>query len=224
MNLETSRPKPELSAAGVSQGAPASTERFIPSWRRFKWLTIFSVVLALVFVKPLLALLAYAPHDDLFSHILLIPFISAYLIWIKRKEFVPESEPNRRLALLPFLIGAAVLIGYQVARGRGWMSKDTDYLAVMTFAFLCFLFVGAFVFVEAKYLKSITFPLAFLLFCVPFPQIVRDGIEAFFQHGSADVAYWMLTLSGMPVLRDGTYFKMPAFALSAAAFTRASCC
>ena len=207
MNLETSRPDPDLSPAATT----AAGARFVPSWRRFKGLAIFTAVLVLLFVRPLLALLVFAPHEELFAHILLIPFISAYLIWIKRKQFVPESEPNRRLAWLPFVAGAAALIAYRIALSRGWTFENPDYLAVMMFAFLCFLLVGAFLFVGASYLKSITFPVAFLLFCIPFPQCVRDGLELLCQHGSAEVAYWMLTLSGMPVLRTGTDFKMPGF-------------
>jgi exosortase C (VPDSG-CTERM-specific) len=168
----------------------------------------------LVFIKPLWSLVTYVMDDDLFTHIVLIPFVSAWLIWGKRKEFVPESKPNRGLAWLPLVVGAAVLTGYRVASGRGWKAEELDYLAVMTFAFLCFLLVGAFLFVGRSYLKSVTFPVAFLFFAVPFPQSVRDGLEALSQHGSAEVAYWMLTVSGMPVLRDVTYFKMPGFALN----------
>jgi exosortase C (VPDSG-CTERM-specific) len=214
MNLETSRPNPDLSAAGTS--TPESSERFVPSWRRFKGLAIFSAVAALVFIKPLVALLAFARDQELFAHILLIPFISAYLIWSKRNQFVPESRPNRRLALLPFIAGAVVLVAYRIALSRGWTFTRADYLAVMTFAFLCLLLVGAFLFVEASYLKSITFPVAFLFFCIPFPNVVRDGIEAFLQHGSAEVAYGMLTICGMSVLRTETYFKMPGFDLNVA--------
>ena len=216
MNLETSRPNPDLAPAPDAQPSPAARAGFVPSWRRFKGLAIFATVLVLVFIRPLLALLAFVPHQELYSHILLIPFISGFLIWMKRDEFVPESQPNRLLALLSFAVGALVLIGYRVALGRHWTFEVPDYLAVMVLAFLCFLLGGAFVFVGIKYLKSITFPVAFLFFCIPFPQGVRDGIETFFQHGSAEVAYWMLTISGMPVFRSDTHFKMPGFALRVA--------
>jgi exosortase C (VPDSG-CTERM-specific) len=214
MNLETSRPNPDLSAEGAASRAPVSAEPFVPSWRRFKGLAIFSGLVILAFAKPLLMLLAFAPHQELFAHILLIPFVSGYLIWIQRKQFVPESKPNRGLALLPFIVGAVVLMAYRIALSRGVTFAKPDYLAVMMFAFLCFLTVGAFLFVGASYFKSISFPVAFLIFIIPFPVSVRDGLETFFQHGSAMVAYWMLSISGMPVLRDVTYFKMPAFQLN----------
>jgi exosortase C (VPDSG-CTERM-specific) len=214
MNLETSRPNPDVAPVSRdSQGAALSGERFVPSWKSLKAVAIFTAVLIVLFAQPLFALIKFAPQKELYSHILLIPFISAYLIWIKRDQVVPESRPNRRLALLPLAIGSAVLIGYRIALSRGWTFEKPDYLAVMTFAFLCFLLVGAFVFVGASYLRSITFPLAFLCFCVPFPQGVRDGIENFFQHGSAETAYWMLKLSGMPVFRESTHFKLPGFPL-----------
>ena len=216
MNLETDRPNADMAAAATSSRTPLTAERFVPSWRRFKGLAIFAAVLIVVFARPLFLLLTFAPHAELYAHILLIPFICGYLIWTKREEFVPESKPNRLLALLPLVAGAAVLIGYRIALGIGWTFEKPDYLAVMTFAFLCFLLVGAFLFVGASYLKSITFPVAFLFFMVPFPQAWRDGIEAFLQHGSADVAYLMLKLSGMPVYRTDTHFKMPGFSLMVA--------
>lgn len=189
---------------------------FVPSWRQFKALIIFAVVLSAVFWRPLLGLLEFAPHQELYSHILLIPFVSGYLMWIKRREPVPASQPNRALAVLPLLAGLAVLGLYQFGMRRGWTFEDADYLAVMTLAFLCFLLSGAFIFVPRNYLKSLTFPIAFLVFCVPFPIFLRDGIEDFFQWGSAHVAYAMFIVARMPVLKSGTHFLLPGFSMQIA--------
>jgi exosortase C (VPDSG-CTERM-specific) len=41
-------------------------------------------------------------------------------------------------------------------------------------------------------------------------------LESFLQHGSADVAYAMLNLSGLPVLRQGLEFHLPGIALEVA--------
>ena len=198
------------------QSPVAAADGFLPSWRQFKGLIVFAVVLSAVFCRPLLGLLEFAPHKELYSHILLIPFISGYLIWTKRREAVPVSRPHRALAGLPFLAGVAVLGLYRFGRGRGWAFEDADYLAVMTLAFLCFLLSGAFIFVQRNYLKSITFPIAFLIFCVPFPTFLQDGLETFFQRGSAHVAYAMLSTAGMPVLKTGTNLLLPAFSMDVA--------
>jgi exosortase C (VPDSG-CTERM-specific) len=215
MNLETTESS-TVPLGAAPPGAVLTGERFVPSWRRFKGLAIFTGLVVLAFAKPLFVVLTFAPHAELYSHILLIPFISGYLIWMKRGEVVLESEPNRRMALLPLAAGALLLAGYWMALRRGWTFAKPDYLAVTMLAFVLFLMVGGFLFIGAKYFKSIAFPAVFLFFCVPFPQFVRDGIETFFQRGSAETAYLMLRASGMSVLKTGTHFQMPAFSLDVA--------
>jgi len=211
MNLQTTNTSSTASAA--HSNAAAAENSFLPSWQRFRGYIIFAVVLAVVFCRPLWELLKFAPHKELYSHILLIPFISGYLAWMKRREPVPASRPNRAPAVVPFLAGASVLALYQYGLAHHWRIETADYLAAMTLAFLCFLLSGAFIFIQRNYLKSLTFPIAFLLFCVPFPTFLQDGIESFFQHGSAHVAYAMFSTSGMPVLKTGTYFLLPGFSL-----------
>jgi exosortase C (VPDSG-CTERM-specific) len=46
--------------------------------------------------------------------------------------------------------------------------------------------------------------------------VAREGIESFFQRGSADAADLLFKMSGMPVLRQGTGFHLPGFALEVA--------
>jgi len=215
MNLETSESGLAPSSATPKASAATGTQS-VASWRRFKGLAIFTALLAAVFAKPLLVLLKFAPHEELYSHILLIPFICAYLVWMKRGQMVPESAPNRRMALLPFAAGALLMAGYAIALRRGWTFAKPDYLAVMMLSFLLFLMAGGFLFLGAKHFKALAFPAAFLFFCVPFPQFVRGGIETFFQRGSAETAYLMLKASGMPVLQTGTHFQLPNFSLDVA--------
>ena len=208
MNLQTS----DLNPSSVDSSVRAAAQDgFLPSWQRLRGFLVFAVVLAAVFCRPLWELLKFAPHKELYSHILLIPFISGYLIWTKRRTTVPVSRPNRALAIVPFVIGGAVLALYRHELGKNGILATVDYLAAMTLAFLCFLLSGAFIFIQRNYLKSITFPIGFLIFCVPFPTFLQDGIETFFQHGSAHVAYVMLKVAGMPALKTGTYFLLPGF-------------
>lgn len=211
MNLQTSDSK---ASPAVEANARAAAENgFVPTWRGLRGFLVFAIVLAAVFCRPLWELLKFAPHKELYSHILLIPFISGYLIWMKRQTPVPASGPNRALAIVPIIAGVLVLGIYRRVLGKHSTMETADYLAAMTLAFLCFLLSGAFIFVPRNYLKSIAFPVGFLIFCVPFPTFVQDGIEAFFQHGSAHVAYAMFEVVGTPVLKTGTFFLLPDFAL-----------
>lgn len=50
---------------------------------RFVW---FAVLLTLLFSKALIALVMHISNSNLHSYILLVPFISAYLIYIRRDQ------------------------------------------------------------------------------------------------------------------------------------------
>jgi exosortase C (VPDSG-CTERM-specific) len=217
MNLETdhSNPKPAPAAATPRSTAPME-KNSVPSRNQFKGLILFTAVLAVVFGRSLFNLATFSFHSEFYSYILLIPAVSIYLVWIKRGELKPELRSNLSIALLLFATGAAALVGYWLALRHGWAQERPDRLAVTTLSFLLFLLGGGFLFLGSKYLRALTFPVAFLFFCIPFPMVVRSGIETFLQHGSAEIAYLMLTATGMPVFRTGTYFQLPSMQLEVA--------
>lgn len=186
------------------------------SWRDFKGMIFFTAALVILFSVPLYRLLKFAPHKELYSHILLIPFISGYLIWQKRRELITRPRPDRRWAWLPLACGAAVLAGYSVAVRRGWSPPMADYLAVMMASFLCLLLGGGFIFLGSNYLKRIAFPVGFLFFCIPFPESVRLELEILLQNGSAACAAVFFKLAGTPALVTGTKFQLPGFGLQVA--------
>jgi exosortase C (VPDSG-CTERM-specific) len=167
-------------------------------------------------VKPLYDLARYAWNSDLYSHILLVPVITLYLIRLKRGALALDSKPMRWLAIFPLIAGAGTLASYWRNRGAGQPLLPEDYLSLMTFAFLAFLVSGAFVFLGIRTLRQITFPIAFLVFTVPFPTLVVRSIEEFLQYRSADVAYALFNLWGTPVLRQGPLFALPGFSLQVA--------
>src|SRR3954462_1217483 len=130
MNLQTSNLNP---SAPVESNAPTTAEPgFVPSWQRFRGFLVFAAVLAAVFYRPLWELLKFAPHKELYSHILLIPFISGYLVWSKRQSPVPVSRPNRALAIVPLFVGVPILGLYRYCLLKRWAFETEDYLAVMT--------------------------------------------------------------------------------------------
>jgi exosortase C (VPDSG-CTERM-specific) len=145
-----------------------------------------------------------------------MPFVSLWLIWPRRHELTGYSAPLKWLALIFFLIGVGILAGYWLALRSGWKPLVEDYLSWMTLSFLSFFATGTCLCLGRDALPKIAFPAAMLVFMAPFPVVVRNWIESFFQHGSADAAHILFTLSGMPVFRDGTTFKLPGFSLEVA--------
>jgi exosortase C (VPDSG-CTERM-specific) len=80
----------------------------------------------------------------------------------------------------------------------------------MLFGAACALFLGR------PALRSLAFPLGFLVFMVPFPMVLRTGMETFLQHGSAAVAFGLFKLSGTPVFCEGLRFQLPGFMMEVA--------
>lgn len=182
---------------------------------RFRKFTITSAALVLIFIVPIWQLLVFAVRSDLFSYILLIPFISAYLVWLKKKTLPSGTEPAWLWAALLGLCGTAVMLTYWLTAPALWQA-EANYLAANIFA--CLLFFGSVscLFLGKQVVRAIMFPVGFLVFMVPFPVFLTDGIETFLQHGSATVAGWMFQLSGTPLFKDGLVFHLPGFNLKVA--------
>lgn len=204
---------PELSTppAAISERRKGWSALPSESRRRLKGFICFALILAVCFGRMLCHLVDFGWHSELYSYVLLIPFVSAYLVKLKWGELDFTSRPERRYAIIPLMAGVALVMVYWFAVSGGWLPVPENSFAILTLSLLFFLLADGCVFIGPKNLRKLTFPIALMFFSVPIPEGMRDWIEAFLQQGSADVAAAMLRLSGMPVLQDGTYFHLPGF-------------
>src|SRR2546423_3280871 len=92
-------PSPLGSTAEGLSGCGLPTTLF-PA-RDLRNLAVFCFILTASFTLPLYALASYALHSDLYSHILLVPFISLYLIWLKRPDLKLEPFGDRTIVFFP---------------------------------------------------------------------------------------------------------------------------
>jgi exosortase C (VPDSG-CTERM-specific) len=172
--------------------------------RQLQRLGVATVLLSLCFGWALLNLASFAWQSELFSYILLIPFISAYLVWTIRKtlnyEVIRPCWPGAALGLGA---GAAIMGGYWLARQGGWKPELQDALTLLTLALLCCFWGLCLALMGSKMLGQIFFPLAFLAFAVPLPISWMDHIDTFFQYASAGTAEAMFKVAREPVWRDG---------------------
>ena len=188
----------------------AGEGNFINLRQRSQWFLLYSAGLVICFGSPLLGLLRFSFHSELYSHALLVPAISGYLIWMDRQKLSRIFEPAPRLAAGLFLPGVALLAAYWLGRSSGWRpGNENDCLSLLTLAFLFFFARGFAWIYGGRVLRSIASPMAFLIFMVPLPLLLEDGLVNFLQLASAEVSYWFLTLSGMSVFREGTQFTLP---------------
>jgi exosortase C (VPDSG-CTERM-specific) len=183
---------------------------------QLKNLALLTGLLLICFAKPLYDLFRFAIRSDLFSHVLLIPIISAYLVSLKKDKLQP-SAPNSRLGAFGWASAAIlVLASYWAGSRWGIIGGKQDYLAWTTLSCVLFFIAICFWCLDRVTLRTLAFPLAFLIFAVPFPLAVVDVIEAVLQHASAFCANVMFNLSGMSILRDGLQFQLPGIHLEVA--------
>jgi len=172
----------------------------------------FLGVLVVCFVKPLISLAVYAMSTDLHSHTILVPFVTAYLVYMKRGEF-PES-----CGTSVWWGGVGVMVGVS-ALGllyKGDPYSENDALACSIFAWVSFLIAGAFLFLGKEWMGKILFPAAFLVFMIPLPDRVVEWLEISSQLATAGVSGFFFQVSNTPLYRDGTTFYMPGVIIEVA--------
>ncbi len=177
-----------------------------------RWLTGVAVVTA-AFGWPLAELFRFAAGSGLYSHILLMPPVCGYLVWLKRDSLAAGDPPARAWAVVPGA-AAAGLLGWRALAGAALVADDA--LALTTGAFVCAVWSVSLLLLGRAAVKALMFPLAMLVFLVPMPVAVRDGVELFLQHASAGAAELLFRLSGLTFLRLGLLFELPAMALEVA--------
>lgn len=177
---------------------------------------IFGILLLAVFSKSLFSLAVYAAGQELHSHILLIPFVSAYLMYIRRHALPRVYSFSVRWALVPLIAGAISLGAAWTPGVFGRPLSQNDYLTLMALSFVCFAAAGGFLFLGRKWMAAAAFPFAFLIFMVPMPDRVADFLETASKLASADAASMFFNISGTPVLRDGAFFHLPNITIQVA--------
>ena len=171
----------------------------------------YLVLLTLLFVQPLARLMVYAAQSDLHSHILLVPLISGYLLWIHRGR---RSAAYRSSIVGTVAMGAIGIAALAAGIGcRGNLSVN-DALALTALAFVSFVAAGGFLFLGSKWMAAAAFPITFLVFMIPLPDTARNWVEKASVLASAEVAAALLfDVAGTPLVRHGTVFQLPGIVL-----------
>jgi exosortase len=160
--------------------------------------------------RPLLGTFALALRRDEYTHILLIIPISVALIYSEWPSMKAENKPNYPIGLA--LLIAAVSFGLG---GKFATPSDTQLtwgmLALVTW------WLGAFVVAFGGWtFRALLFPLCFLFWLVPIPELTLNRIVALWQHGSALSASLLFSALGVPVTQNGVILSIPGLSLEVA--------
>lgn len=169
--------------------------------------SLLTIVAGWMVYMSLKDLFSSSVRSDYYSHIVLIPFISGYFLYLKRKEILLNSEYPYPSALILALAGVTL---YLYGRTLEIELNQNDYSSLMVFSIFLF-WIGAFIFFYGpRPFRIAIFPLLFLAFMIPIPSAIIDKIINFLQTGSAQMTSLLLGLTGIPVSREGFVFQLPA--------------
>ena len=166
---------------------------------------------AAFFFSPVVHLLRMSFHSELYSHIPLIPLISLFILFFRRKKILGDITWGWAGAVL-LALGSIALLNANRIGGI----DNNDYLSmVMSGAVLWF--IGSFVLAYGgKAFKEAMFPLLFLVFVIPIPEFILQPLLDLLLIGSAYSSELIFSLTGVPVYREGFLFALPGVTIQVA--------
>ncbi len=172
-----------------------------------------------IWLGPLASSFALALRDDRYTHILLILPLSAALIFLNRKDLDwngAETESSSGGFKVGSALVAVAVLGTIGVRGQVFPLSSDEQLAANMVAFVVWWLAAFIICFGARTFRGALFPLCFLFWIVPLPQVVLDQIVSLLQRGSAAAAHVLFLAAGFPVAQRGTLVHIPGLTLEVA--------
>jgi exosortase len=185
----------------ASQSAPMTLGAALRVHRVPLLLGAAAVVLAYHHVGALMVRDWYL--DDNSSHGFLVPVISGYLVWLRRKELAG-------LPVVPCWAGLGLVVAAMVLLVAGWLASELFTMRSSLVLLLC----GCVLFwLGREVFARLATPLLFLLFMVPIPAIVYEAVAFPLKLLVSRLSVDGLKAMGVMVLREGNIIMFPNISL-----------
>jgi exosortase len=160
---------------------------------------------------PLNNLVRNGRPSDYYTHIPLIPVISAYVLFRRRKKLFRGEPGSLLLGLAAIALGFGLFVFDRLHQpgfiGHAELSAS-----------------GAILFLSGSYLalfgkssfRRALFPFAFLVFVIPLPIAWMDHVVSALVVGSTGVTHLLFKAFGVPFVQEGSIFYLPSFGLEVA--------
>lgn len=173
----------------------------------------FTAATVMVFYTPLRDLMILSFHRSEYSHIILVPLVSGYFLYVKRETIFSNTRPSFVAGGLVVIFSAIV---YLIGTNQGQRLNQNDYLSLMTFSALIFWGGGFILSYGLRAFHAALFPLLYLVFMIPIPSAVLERLIHFLQAGSVEVVELLFRLTGVPAVREGYVFHLPSVSIEVA--------
>jgi exosortase len=180
----------------LSKPLPFSAQR-----RNLLALLLFFATVAW-FWQPLVTLFSLTQQQEHYSHIVLIPCLSLFVLFLDRKAIHASREWSPWLGSLVIGMGA---VGYWQADTASFAAEQLS-MTILVLVVMCWgIFVSGF---GITLWRKVSFGLLVLLFLVPLPPFLLDAIIGFLQRSSAEATEVLFSVLGIPVFRQGFVFSL----------------
>jgi len=169
------------------------------------WLVFLLSVglLAAIYYSGLLKMVSIWETQEEYSHGYLIPFISLFFVWQKKDQ----------LQKLPFAgswAGVAILL---FGVGLFFLGELSALYIIVQYSFLVSLCGLLWAWLGWKGMKVIWVPLVFLIFMIPLPNFLYQGLSAQLQLISSEIGVWVIRLFGISVFLEGNVIDLGSYKL-----------
>ena len=142
----------------------------------------------------------YSLEESYFSHGYLIPFVSAYLIYIMKNELSQIARSSSAIGL--GIIIAALLIHILGVLG------DINFIS--GFSMVLYITGCSLYLLGGQFTKKISFPLFFLIFMCPVPDGIIDTVALPLKAMATTLSLHMIDILNIPFVREGFVIHLPS--------------
>jgi exosortase D (VPLPA-CTERM-specific) len=179
----------------------------LPSpFRVYTLLVVVAVAAIVPFARVLGGLYNIWNLKPEYSHGIIIPVLSAFLIWRQRQQL-------RQLLFTGSWLGIPL-----IAAGLGLRSigELTTMQTLEHFAFLLVLYGIVLTLVGPIVFRRLWMPLLILIFAVPLPSILNNALSLQLQLLSSQLGVWVIRTAGISVLLEGNVIDLGSYQLEVA--------
>jgi exosortase len=170
------------------------------------WFGLIIICLGILYAKVIHFLIDDWINLPDFSHGFLIPMVSFYIVYEKRREWSEVIFEGQWSGLFWICLGAVFLLVGNLA--TEYFIMRLSLLVVLGGIILFLMGMGPF--------KILLFPLAYLFFMIPIPSIFLDRVTFPLQLFASKISADALHLAGIPALREGNIIQLANTSLEVA--------
>ncbi len=141
-----------------------------------------------------------------YSHGIIIPVLSAFLIWRQRGQL-------RELPFTGSWLGVVLIAAGLTLR---FVGESTTMQTLEHYAFLLVLYGVVLTLVGPAVFRRLWMPLLILIFAVPLPSLVDNALSLQLQLLSSQLGVWVIRAAGISVLLEGNIIDLGSYQLEVA--------